>query len=97
MNIPEPPPIGEPSIARFYRELVDVLRQRLPVTGTVIFNAATSAPVTFTNELPNTNYRVLIEPTENNTFWVTSKATTGFTLNAASSASTTIGWATIRD
>lgn len=61
-------------------------------TGTVTFAAATTAAVTFTNAEPSTSYNVTFDSGENKTFWATSKATTGFTANASSSSSATVGW-----
>jgi hypothetical protein len=105
--LPEPPTANERVLDssgkltiefyRFFNQLVNVLRVRLSITGTATFAAGTTIAVVLDNELPNTDYRVAVEATENNTFWITSKATTGFTINAASSSSATVGWVLTRD
>lgn len=76
--------------------LTRVLTERLPVTGTATFAAGTSVAVTFAVAEPNTTYSVHIEAVANRTYWVTSKATTGFTINASASNSDTVGWTLIR-
>lgn len=81
----------------FLSESADALRHRMPITGTATFAAGTTVDVTFDTAEPNANYRVLIEPTENKTFWVSNKATTGFRLNASASSSATLGWVLVRD
>jgi hypothetical protein len=44
-------------------------------------------------DLPDDQYIVKLSPGANQTFWVTSKATTGFTINSSSGSSTaTVGW-----
>lgn len=77
-------------------ELVKALQQRIPLAGTVTFAAATSAAVTFTTAEPNSAYNVLIDAPENRTVWITSKSTTGFTVNVSSSSSATYGWVIVR-
>lgn len=101
-EVPQPP---HPSVSvldaagRFVREWFDWIdkfakniRFNAPLTGTVAFSAATSATVTFATPEASANYNVSLDPPENKTFWVTSKATTGFTVNASGSTSVTVPW-----
>lgn len=67
-----------------------------PLTGTVTFSAATTAAVTFTTAEATANYNVIVESPEDRRVWVTSKATTGFTLNVSSASSATYTWTVIR-
>lgn len=67
-----------------------------PLTGTATFAAATTATVTFTTAEPTANYNVAVEAPEDRRVWVTSKATTGFTLNVSASSSATYTWTVIR-
>lgn len=66
------------------------------LTGRATFAAATTFAVTFSIAEADANYSIFIDSPENNTFWVTGKATTGFTINAASATSVTVGWLLIR-
>jgi hypothetical protein len=79
-----------------YDKVIKALQQRIPVKGTATFAAATTVVVTFTNAEASTAYDVSIDGGENKTFWVTSKATTGFTINASGSTSATVGWTLTR-
>lgn len=81
---------------RFLSELIAALRNRVPITGTATFAAATTVAVSFTTAEPSAAYHVNIDGGENKTFWVTSKTTTGFTINASASTSATVGWELIR-
>lgn len=66
-------------------------------TGTSTFAAATTVAVTLPVEEPDTNYFVLFENPANQILWVTSKTTTGFTVNSSVSNSTTVGWFVLRN
>ena len=79
----------------WFRALSDITRA-LPVTGTVEFSAATTAAVLFDVPEQTVSYNVLIEAPEDRRVWVTSKSTTGFTLNVSSSSSGVYGWAIVR-
>ena len=72
------------------------LYDRSPVTGTVTFAAATTAPVTFAVPELNTDYNVVIEAPEDRRVWVTAKTTTGFTLNVSAASSGTYGYTMMR-
>jgi hypothetical protein len=67
---------------------------RIAITGSTTFAAATTAAATFLNglTLSSTNYRLVIGANANKTFWFTSRTATGFTLNASSSSSDTVDW-----
>jgi hypothetical protein len=102
-SLPHPSSMVVDDTARMTREwygkldeLIRALQQRVPLTGTAIFAAGTSIAVTFATAEVNTSYNVLIDAPANLTFWVTSKATTGFTINASASNSETVGWALTR-
>ena len=58
--------------------------------GTATFSAGTSVAVTLTPEETTDTYAVSLEPSENNTFWISNKTVSGFTLNAASSTSAAV-------
>lgn len=63
-------------------------------TGSGSFSAATSDAVTLTRTQPNANYRVSVTFTSNpgGYAWVTSKTTSGFTVNCSVSTSATYDW-----
>ena len=71
-------------------------RQRPSQAGTATFPNATSVQVTFSPVEPDTNYRVAICPQASGTFWVTGKATTGFTLQSAATSTALIDWVVFR-
>lgn len=66
------------------------LARRSPRFGSATFSAGTSIAVTLVPEEATDTYAVALEPSENNTFWISSKAVGGFTLNAASTSSATV-------
>lgn len=80
----------------FFVGLISSLVNRLPVTGSVTFSAATTATVTFGVAEADANYSVFFMPEADNYLWATSKTTAGFTANAKTSNSATIRWALIR-
>lgn len=61
-------------------------------TGAATFTAATTVAVTFAKAQPDTSYRVILGAEANKTFWVTSKTTAGFTLNASATSSDVVNW-----
>lgn len=79
-------------VDKFFR----AINYNTPLTGTATFAAATSAAVTFDTAEAGTSYNIHIDSPANLTFWVTSKATTGFTINSSSSTSVTVGWTLTR-
>lgn len=60
--------------------------------GSVTFVAATTAAVTLNKTQPDTSYYVSLGSQANKTFWVSSKTTTGFTLNASTASSDSVDW-----
>jgi len=65
--------------------------------GSVTFATAATAAVSFGTNEPNATYYVALSGSANETFWVTSKATTGFTINSSNGSSTaTVDWLLIR-
>lgn len=80
----------------FFADLIAALNNRVPITGTVTFAAATTAAVTFTVAEPADTYQVWFASPEDNFLWATSKTVNGFTANAKNSSSATFGWQIIR-
>ena len=76
--------------------IVRAVRFHLPVTGQATFAADTTVAVTFSVPEKTTDYNIHIEAVANRTYWITSKATTGFTVNASASNSDTVGWTVVR-
>lgn len=66
------------------------------VAGTKAFVASTTAAVTLPWTQQDAAYNVSIDSGADNYFWVTSKTTTGFTINAKTSTSETVGWTVVR-
>lgn len=65
--------------------------------GSATFATAATVSVTFSTAEPDTTYFVSISGNANETFWVTSKATGGFTLNSSNATSTAVvDWHLIR-
>lgn len=107
LNIPEAPLSADevlvPGTNRFSRrvwrflvDLVAALKNRVPITGTATFAAATTATVTFATAEPDANYQVYFSAPDNKTYWASSKTTAGFQANASGSNSNTVGWQLIR-
>lgn len=65
--------------------------------GQKTFNSNDTATVTFATAEPNANYFVAISGNANETFWVTSKSSIGFTLRSSNGSSTaTVDWIIVR-
>lgn len=65
--------------------------------GSATFATAASVAVTFATAEPNSTYFISISGSANETYWVTSKGTGGFTLNSSNASSTaTVDWHLIR-
>lgn len=79
----------------WYSRLLAIV-DRVPVTGTATFAAATTVAVTFASPELSTDYMIVVEPAANRTYWPSSKTVTGFTLNASASNSDTVNWALLR-
>lgn len=71
-------------------------RQRPSQAGTATFPNATSVQVTFSPVEPDANYRVALGPQASGTFWVTGKATTGFTLRSSDVSTSLVDWVVLR-
>ena len=67
--------------------------------GETVTQAATTKAVTFTINEPNTSFGVLVTPNWLTTWRVTTKATTGFTVDfgTAAPASATFDWVVFRE
>lgn len=77
-------------------ELVKALLNRVPVTGTLSFAAATTTTVTFGTPESDANYDVWFAAPDGKTYWASSKTVNGFTANASSSVTATVRWQLIR-
>jgi len=62
------------------------------VNGTATFVSATSVAITFSTPMPNTNYRVHLSPSDFIPVRVTSKLTTGFTIETGITVTGTVGY-----
>jgi len=71
---------------RWFQSVAD----RKPRLGTATFSAGTSIAVTLTPDEATDTYAVTLEPPENNTFWISNKTVSGFTLNAANTTSAAV-------
>lgn len=60
--------------------------------GTATFSSSTTVAVSFAETEPSANYYVTLGCNNDKTFWVASKATTGFTINASSTSSDSCDW-----
>lgn len=61
--------------------------------GSCTFAAATTCAVTFTTNESDANFDIFIDPPANiGAVFTTAKGTTGFTINAATSNSSTVRW-----
>lgn len=80
----------------FFNELYNALVNRIGVTGSVTFAAATTAAVTFATPETDANYSVYFEENANRNYWASSKTTTGFTANASASNSDTVKYMLVR-
>jgi hypothetical protein len=65
----------------------------VPMHGTAAFAAATSVAVVFANAMPYATYKVSLGGNAAGYCWVTSKATTGFTINCSVLNSNSVDWA----
>ncbi len=70
----------------------------LNLRGNDTFVTSGTKAVTFANPAePDTSYEIFLGTQLNETFWVTSKTTSGFTLNSSNASSTaTVGWLLVR-
>ena len=65
--------------------------------GTDAFSTAGTKAVTFSTAEVDTSYKIIITGNANETFYATSKLTTGFTLNSSNASSTaSVDWIVVR-
>jgi hypothetical protein len=65
--------------------------------GSATFATAATVAVSFGTAEPDASYYVIVTGDVNETFWITSKATGGFTINSSNGSSTaTVDWMLIR-
>lgn len=88
--------VSRPDGTSLYTEDNVPSRQSAAQAGTATFANSTTVVVAFSPVEPDTNYRVVLGPRGNKTFWVTSKTTTGFTLNASSTSTDLVDWVVLR-
>ena len=92
-NLPnDKEPVGAIAWRRFFRALL----ARSPISGEITFSAATNAAATLNPALPDDQYNVLLDVPENNRFWVSGKTANGFTVNASTPTSATLGYTIAR-
>lgn len=73
-------------------QVEDLLALTSAVNGTLTFVAATEATVTFSTPTSNANYRVYLAPSDFIPARVTSKLTTGFTVQLGVTFTGTVGY-----
>ena len=73
-------------------QVEDLLSLTSTINGTLTFVAATTSSVTFSTALSSTNYRVHLSPSDFVAVRVTSKLTTGFTVEVSSTFTGTVGY-----
>ena len=85
---------------RWMREQDDAIQDVIDGTiakGTATFTGIAEKDVTFVTAEASAGYTVVIDAAVNETFWVTNKKTTGFTLNSSNSTSTAfVRWVLVR-
>ena len=88
------------AIVDFYGRLAERLQHYVEVADTTAFGAATTTvAVTFGSDLSDTDYVVVATPGWNTKIWITSVATSGFTItvsDAPGGAGGDVRWAVIR-
>lgn len=70
----------------------DILAATSAVNGTLTFTASTTASFTFTTPLSNTSYRVYVEKIQPLDYSVTTKTTTGFTVQLTTAYTGDLGF-----
>jgi hypothetical protein len=81
----------------FFAQVTNALNQNIisdsqSMGGTVTFAAATTATVTFSTAMPNTNYYIGLGGNAAGYCWYTNKATTGFVIHCSASNSNVTDW-----
>lgn len=79
-----------------WRRFLRALLSRSPVSGSATFDAGPTVAVTLNPGLPDDQYNVLLDVPQNTRFWITAKSASGFTLNADTSISATLGYTIVR-
>ena len=72
----------------FFSSILTFIRANRVWVGQAVFVAAASLAVTLADAQPDAAYFVAISGNANETFWVTVKTATGFTLNSSNAGST---------
>ena len=71
--------------------------QPLNLVGNATFVSAATVAISFASNEEDSSYEIFVGTQLNETLWVTSKATTGFTLNSSNASSTAVvSWLLIR-
>jgi len=73
-------------------QVEDLLALTSAVNGTATFSAATEVSITFTTPMTDANYRVHLSPSDFIPVRVTSKITTGFTIQTGTTFTGTVGY-----
>lgn len=83
-------------LEQFRNDVVEVI-DNITIAGSETFATSGTKAVTLINAENDANYLITFGGNVNETFWVTSKTTTGFTLNSSNASSTaTVDWALSR-
>ena len=93
------PPSGRinEAVIRRDSEIVNAILAGRVRSGTVTFATAATKAVTFTENEADALYHVTVTGNVNETFFVTAKATTGFTINSSNASSVAVvSWILVR-
>jgi len=78
------------AIIRRDSEIVNAILTGIVKSGTATFATAATKAVAFSINEFDAAYHVVVTGNVNETFWVTAKATTGFTINSSNATSTAV-------
>jgi len=81
---------------RVLSDLLNALVNRLPVTGTVEFDADASVAVLFAAPEADANYDIWFSAPDGKNYWASSKTVDGFTANASSAVTANVRYQLIR-
>lgn len=90
-------PLGlSPDLDRFLRDLIFAVAEDLTIDkrlvrkGESTFATSGTKTVTFDEDLGTTDYSIALGPQADENFWVTTKLSSGFTLNSSNASSTAV-------
>jgi len=83
--------IDNPFIAEAFREIARLFAGiKDNIFGSVTFATSGTAAVVFDSPVTIANYKIFVIGNVNETFWVTSKTVTGFTVNSSNGSSVAV-------